>query len=366
MSVNHTGNLAGSQAGASFASALRDGLMCGLVSINEHRLVTSLAGEVQRILGANLNPPVLLEKLPRPLQEIAEEALASGEPIVGRAVTLVITGRGVASLVISAVPLSPGKKNAGVALVLNETSRTEEFDTNLFQLDRLATLGTLSASMAHEIKNALVAGKTFIDLLLEKHEDAELVGIVRRELARIDSILSRMLKFAAVDRPAFASVRVHEILEHSLRLVRPQLHDKLIGLNCSFQAAPDLIEGDDHQLQQAFVNLFLNALEAMAPNGTLTVQTESALAARAPARSRNSTPPPQVRVIIKDTGPGIAPENMGRLFEPFFTTKSQGTGLGLAITQHIIKEHRGAIEAESAPSQGTIFRIMLPVLAEAA
>ena len=368
MIANQTGRIAEGQTGTSFASALRDCMVCGLVLIGERRQITTLAGEAQKILGSSLNRklPFELEVLPIPLQKIADEVLASGEPIAGRAVNMFVAGRGNVPLRVSAVPLSPGKKHAGAALILSEATCTEELDQNLRRLDRLATLGTLSAGMAHEIKNALVAGKTFIDLLLEKHEDAELVGIVRREMARIDSILSRMLKFAGAERPAFASVRVHEILEHSLRLVRPQLDDKSIELNCSFQAAPDLIKGDDYQLQQAFVNLFLNALEAMEPKGTLTVETETGQADAPLRQTRDSSASPQVLVTIKDTGPGIAPENMPRLFEPFFTTKSEGTGLGLAITQHIIQEHRGAIEAESAPSRGTIFRIILPALAQAA
>lgn len=366
MSAKYTGNRAAGQAGASFANALRDRMVCGLILINERRQITTLSGEIQHLLGAKPAPPWALEALPLPLQKIAQEVLASGQSVASRTVTLPVSGRDAVAFVLSAFPLSPGNKPPGAALVLNEAPRVGELDPNLRQLDRLATLGTLSASMAHEIKNALVAGKTFIDLLLEKHEDAELVGIVRREMARIDSILSRMLKFAGSERPAFASVRVHEILEHSLRLVRPQLDDKSIGLSCSFQAAPDLINGDDHQLQQAFVNLFLNALEAMGSNGTLTVETATAPAISAPARSRQPAVPPQVRVTIKDTGGGIAPENMAHLFEPFFTTKPQGTGLGLAITQHIIKEHSGAIEAESALCQGTVFRILLPGRAGAA
>jgi signal transduction histidine kinase len=239
----------------------------------------------------------------------------------------------------------------------------QEFDLFLRRLDRLATIGTLSASMAHEIKNALVAGKTFIDLLLEQHPDAELVGIVRREMARIDSIVNQMLNFAGPERPAFVAVRLHEVLEHSLRLVQPQLEDKAIAISRSFRAANDLVSGDDFQLQQVFVNLLLNALEAMGANGRLAIETLAPPPASAVARRSRSGQAPQLLVAIKDTGAGIAPEHMGQLFEPFFTTKAQGTGLGLAITRHIIQEHGGAIEVESQLGRGTIFRIVLPTLA---
>jgi signal transduction histidine kinase len=148
-----------------------------------------------------------------------------------------------------------------------------------------------------------------------------------------------------------------------LRLVQPQLERKSVEVSRSFQAAPDLVQGDDYQLEQAFVNLFLNALEALGPNGTLSVATEVCSAQAKSARPGASMEGPQLRVTIKDTGAGIPPENMARLFEPFFTTKPKGTGLGLPITRRIILEHRGDISVQSRPGQGTTFQILLPASA---
>jgi signal transduction histidine kinase len=206
-----------------------------------------------------------------------------------------------------------------------------------------------------------VAGKTFIDLLLEKHQDAELVEIVRREMGRIDSIVNRILKFAGPTRVPFSLVHLHEVLDHSLRLVQHPLEGKLISLNRAFKAAPDLVHGDDCGLQQAFVNLFLNALEAMGPDGALTVATEIVSATVPPGASQEPASLRQCRVRIQDTGPGIRPEDKRHLFQPFFTTKPTGTGLGLAITRRIIQEHRGSITVESHLGQGTTFNIVLPV-----
>ena len=142
--------------------------------------------------------------------------------------------------------------------------------------------------------------------------------------------------------------------------MQPQLEGKAIALSRSFQAAPDRLNGDDYQLQQAFVNLFLNALEAMGPNGTLSVATETISADARPARRGASADRAQLRVAVKDNGAGIPPENLARLFEPFFTTKPDGTGLGLPITRRIILEHRGTITVESQPGQGTAFQVLLP------
>jgi two-component system sensor histidine kinase HydH len=162
-----------------------------------------------------------------------------------------------------------------------------------------------------------------------------------------------MLKFAAPAQAALGPVSLHEVLEHSLRLAQRQMQTQGLTLHRSFQAAPDLVEGNEFELQQALVNLLLNAVEATPPGGSITVGTERVLNDSAPAR---------LRVVIRDTGTGIAPENLGRLFQTFFTTKPNGTGLGLAVTQRIIRGHRGSISAESEPGKGTSFSILLPAL----
>jgi signal transduction histidine kinase len=221
------------------------------------------------------------------------------------------------------------------------------------RLDRLASLGLVSASMAHEIKNSMVAIKTFVDLLAQKNRDSELTDVVGRELRRIDAIVSQMLRFGATGRTTFTTVRVHDVLNHSLRLVEHQMSGKLISLNRNYKAEPDTSRGDEFQLQQAFMNLLFNAIEAMGANGALTVNTEIVSGENGERR---------LLVQIQDTGVGIAPENLGRLFEPFFTTKKNGTGLGLAISRRIVLEHRGNIRAQSEVAKGSTFGVLLPTL----
>ena len=245
-----------------------------------------------------------------------------------------------------------------MVLLLQDLTAAPRVEQNLRQLDRLASLGALSAGMAHEIKNALVVGKTFFDSLLEKNEDNELVGLVRRELGRIDSLVSQMLQFAAPAEPALSEVHLHEVLNYSLRLVEHQLKNKAILLDRSFVAVDDRVQGNQSQLEQAFVNLLLNAIDAMGPNGQLMVATETD--ALKPGRSGARKSPGQLRVTIKDDGIGISPENMGRLFGPFFTTKERGSGLGLSITRRILRGHGGVITVQSKPNQGAAFHILLP------
>lgn len=140
-------------------------------------------------------------------------------------------------------------------------------DANLQRLDRLANLGTLSAGIAHEIKNALVPIRTFIQLMLEKSDDRDLAVTVERELKRIDSMVSQMLRFAAPKPAAFARVQVKDVLETSLRLLQHQIDEKMVSVKRDYQAAPGIIDGDEAQLQQVVMNLLLNALESMTVDG---------------------------------------------------------------------------------------------------
>jgi signal transduction histidine kinase len=349
------GKLGRGREGLNLANVLREALVCAVVVVDSEKHLSLLAGETEEILGLRQRRAnqFSLNDLPQSLQKLAREAMASGRPIFDREIKLAIPRKGVHHVELSAVPVRPGAKESGVALVIRDLTSPKFLENDLRRLDRLASIGTLAAGMAHEIKNALVAGKTFVTSLLEKHQNDELVTIVRREMDRIDSIVSQMLKFASSPRPEFSPIHLHDVLDFSLRLVDPHFKGKSIVLNRSFHASADLVEGDDYQLQQAFVNLFLNSLEAMAPHGTLTVGTGA-------SNGRN------LEVTVRDTGAGISADIIDRLFEPFFTTKPNGTGLGLPITRRIIYEHGGSISVESQPNKGATFTILLPISHEAA
>ena len=352
--------------GLSLTGALGDCLACGVVVVSRRERIIACTAEAERMLRLRRGASgAALPALPARLRKMVREVISTNKPVTDRSVVLPAAGRASSALRVCAVPVASPSDKLQVVVVLNDIAAARRLEQDMRRLDRLASVGTLSASMAHEIKNALVAVKTFVDLLLEKNRDAELTDVVRRELRRIDSIVSQMLRFAGPARPAFSAVRLSDILDQSLRMVKHQLESKLISLNRAFNAAPDLVKGDDYQLEQAFLNLLLNAVEAMGPNGALTVATElvPSAAANPPVPDDGGTP--QVRVIIADTGIGIAPENMNRLFEPFFSTKQHGTGLGLPIAQRIVHEHSGAITVQSEVNKGTTFSILLPAHAKA-
>jgi signal transduction histidine kinase len=351
------------QGALDFAKVLRDCLGCAVISVDRGEKVTGFDARGEQLTGLK-TAGVLghsLDLLPPQIREIIHQTLSSGNGVAGREMVLHDASRGEVAVQATTVPTMDGHgKVSGAIAVLNDLSSAKKWEGHLRRLDRLHSVGTLSAGLAHEAKNAFVAVRTFVDLLLEQNKQADLAEIVRLEMNRIDSILTQMRKFSGPARPEFSTIALHPILEKSLQVIHHLLEEKKIVVVRSFGAAPDLLNGDKDLLEQAFINLFLNARDAMDLNGRLTVATE-----RLPAGSRIPGVPepaalPLLRVTIQDDGCGILPTNMGRLFEPFFTTKPDGTGLGLAITRRIVQEHSGMITAQSEVNKGTTFTLTLP------
>ena len=256
----------------------------------------------------------------------------------------------------------------GALVVLTDITALKRLELQIRRSDRLASLGTLSAGMAHEIKNPLVSIKTFAQLLPERYQDSDFretfSNLIGHEIDRIDSLVNQLLRFARPAKPVLRPMHVHEVLEKSLQLVGHRLYQKEIKLARSWQADVDTIRADADQLEQVFLNFFLNAMDAMKNGGELTVATEihagtewvSALS------GTNGDSHEVLRVTIRDDGEGIRKEDIPHVFDPFFTTKDYGTGLGLSVVHGIIQEHGGQIEVESEIRKGTAFHILLPLV----
>jgi signal transduction histidine kinase len=332
-------------AGQAFAMVLQDCVRCALIYVGADGQAESLNQDALPLLDREGDESVL--RLRSEIMALAAQVREQGKPAQGKP----ILAGGDAGLGAAGLTAAPVGSRGAVVVAVNRFSPAGPLEPDLKRLDRLASIGTISAGMAHEVKNALVAVKTFVDLFLEKQPDAELAAMVRTEMGRIDSIVGRLLKFARPAPPLRKEVSLHETLEYALRLLHPQLSGRAIAVRRSFRAEPDCVMGDESQLQQAFVNVLLNSCEAIGTGGALTVST---------VRDCSQAPPGFIRIDISDSGPGIIPAHMARMFEPFFTTKPDGTGLGLAITRRIVLDHGGNISVHSQERHGACLSISLP------
>jgi signal transduction histidine kinase len=199
-----------------------------------------------------------------------------------------------------------------------------------------------------------------VDLLGEQ-EETETTGLVRGEVDRINALLRQLMSLAGPPRVTPGMVGVHGAIETIMRLMTNQLRANKIEELLLLKAGNDRIQGDSKQIQQALLNLLLNAVDAMPNGGRLVVHTEVVVATEHISKLDPGNRVAQLQVEIRDTGPGIPEEVLPRLFTPFVTTKPGGTGLGLAITRRIIREHHGTIQVDSSPGRGTTFRILLPL-----
>lgn len=225
------------------------------------------------------------------------------------------------------------------------------------RVDRLSSLGQLSAGVAHEIRNPLASINFNIQLLSKRIQpDEKTIRIINNSLAgveRIKGLVKGMLDFSRPAPPQLKRESIHRAVEDAISLMDSQFSKHGIRVVQKLAAeAPD-ITFDSRQIQQVFVNILLNALQAMPEGGTVTV--ESRLGGETKELSR------YLSVYISDTGAGIPREHFSKIFDPFFTTKPEGTGLGLSIAHKVLEQHGAQIEIRSRVGQGTMFIIRFPI-----
>ncbi|HXH11123.1 MAG TPA: ATP-binding protein [Alphaproteobacteria bacterium] len=304
-----------------------------------------LGSPAERLIPCGLGLP-LLDTLTGKLVYTNYEAVlapASGPPLPIMLSTSVLRGR--------------ADEPAGAVLVFNDLSRIKALEEGKRRIERLAAIGAFSSRIAHEIKNPLVAIKTFAELLPERYADEEFRDTFARtmlhEVDRIDTLVQRLRGLSARSTSPLQPVSILAPLEEALCLLSAEVARRKIKVACQYDPALPPVMGDHDQLKQMFVNLCLNSLEAMGAGGTLTIAVRS--------ESGQEGPTYKLIIEISDTGTGIPTEHLSNIFEPFFTLKAEGTGLGLAICQGIIDYHRGSIVATNrADSPGALFTLTLP------
>jgi PAS domain S-box-containing protein len=247
----------------------------------------------------------------------------------------------------------------GRSAILRDITERRRLEEEKLRAERLAVIGTMSAKLAHEIRNPLSSITLNIDLVRDEvqtlsqnqpaagAESRALLQSLDTEVRRIQRVTEDYLKFARLPKPMPDRVQLNEILDQGLAFLDSLFTATNITVGKELDPALPVVNADEGQLWQAILNLIRNAIEAMPRGGTLTVRTEI----------RND----RVVLTIRDTGKGMAEHERAQVFTPFFSTKVGGTGLGLPLTQQIINEHSGQIHCESVPEQGTTFIIELPV-----
>lgn len=304
------------------------------------------------LLCVDQPPPTSLDVLPPSLAVLAREVLETARTVEQQRIALP-ENEGQPSIAVATASPKVGKSGTEGVVVVFTAVRHEPAETRFQHLERLARIGVLSTSLAHELRNALVAVKTFTDILAEQQSSDDFVETVTRELDRANIIAEQMLNYSRPSPAEKDAVSIHEILERVLWLTQSKFKEAGADPSTRFEAESDTVFGDPGQLEQVFLNLVLNAIDSLNIDKRVSIETRLV--------QPEGQPQPNIQITIVDTGTGVSPEHLPQLFQPFFTTKKQGTGLGLYLAQRIMREHAGGIKVDSAEGQGTTVQVTLPV-----
>jgi len=247
----------------------------------------------------------------------------------------------------------------GKIISFRDMTNVLKLQEEILRMDRLVSVGELSSGIAHEIRNPLAGIKTTAQALGEEMEQddpkREYLNRITKEIDRLNDLLKTFFSFAKPQKLKLMVCNIKEIVNEIIPLLIKDIANK--GINFTEEYAPDLpkVRVDFNQMHQVFLNLFLNAIQAMQKGGELKIKAESI--ASAPLVNPGKD---YVQISISDTGKGIPGHDINKVFDPFFTTRPKGIGLGLSITYQIIKKHGGNIKVESKVDRGTTFIITLP------
>ncbi len=358
------------QDGKIYNDILLDNLVSGVIATDSEQRISVFNHEAERITGLESGTIIgkTVEVLPKALVRVFDHTLTTGEGVRNRDARLRLSnGEAVPIQIGSSVFYGHEGAVSGALLVFNDLSVVKRLETQVRRTAHLASVGTLSAGMAHEIKNPLVTLKTFSQLLDEQYQDPEFrqtfSELVGKEVNRIDRIVNQLLKFGRPAKAQLAEISLQEVVEQSLQLVSVPMRKKNVELEVDWHVSSSETAGDPRLLEQAFVNFFLNAIDAMEGGGELRVILRVVKQPLPCAKDREDVLPDRyLSVSIQDSGVGIRQEDLPHVFDPFFTTKSTGTGLGLSVVHSIIQEHGGMIDVESEEGVGTTFHVLYPVV----
>lgn len=341
-----------------FKNTVFENVETGILTFNHLKQVSSVNGPACRILAIERPEQEcdwrqLLADWPE-LGELIETWFVAGSSLGQEAerhyVTLERNGRTL-TYRMAMFPIR-FQQHPGWLLTIEDLTERVNMREKMARMDRLASLGRMSAGIAHEVRNPLTGVSLLLDelhdRLIGKEADQQLIQKALGEIERLEVLVNEMLRFATMPAPQLVTGQIENVLQDSLFLIRKQCQRKKVQLVESIATELPSVKLDSDRMKQVMLNLYNNALDAMVAGGCLKVSAQQ--------QGDN------IVVTVADTGPGIPAEQIPLVFEPFYTSKGgQGTGLGLSISYNIISDHGGKIEVECLPGQGTVFRIALPI-----
>ncbi|MCC6745776.1 MAG: PAS domain S-box protein [Acidobacteria bacterium] len=344
-----------------FSASIIESVNVGILVIDSSGIITTWNSALEEMLGIGRDEALGSSAL----QIFNEEMITTLRAVTGTAAWVVGDVRHLYKFrtvrrddrpIVINLSLAPFEDTAhtlaGTLVVVEDVTDRLKLEDQLQQSDKLSSIGLLAAGVAHEVNTPLAGISSYTQMLLGQIPDSDpksrLLEKVLLQTERASGIVNNLLNFSRTSGSDFAALDLNRVLEDTLQLMEIQLHKSNVTIKRTYAEELPEAYGNASKLQQVFMNLILNARDAMASGGTLDIETETA--------------DHMLVVRIRDTGIGIAAENITKIYDPFYTTKSvgQGTGLGLAVSYGIVQEHAGRIFVDSQPGVGTTFTIKIP------
>ncbi len=339
----------------------------GLITINFDGNITFINTAALQTVGYTfkdlVNKPVnLLFADSSEAETILHEVTVSRNMYESQEINLISRRGNIIPIGFSTTLLKNGEHDQeGVIFSFRDLTQIRSFKMQMERMDRLATLGEVSAGIAHEIRNPLAGIKTSAQVLEESFAPgdfrAELIGRIVKEIDRANELLKRFFKFARPGRPKQEFINLHLLLDGIILLLKSRLRKNNIKLTTQYADELPHIYVDENQLEQVIINLILNAIDAIENGGEITIRTHLETGRK---QKKDGMPADMVCLTIVDTGCGIKKENLEKIFNPFFTTKSHGVGLGLSISSRLLEENECQVQVESEEGIGSTFNIYVP------
>ena len=336
-----------------FSENIVESINVGVLAAGLDDRVESWNSQMESLTGITRDEAVgrhLSDVLPEDL--CAQLTIARGETGVHHIYKFVFAGSREATVNIAIAPLiARDQQQIGRLVIFDDITDRSDLERRLVQADKLSSIGLLAAGVAHEVNTPLAVISTYAQMLAKQVQGDEQKSRMLEKIAgqtfRASEIVNSLLNFSRTSTTEVSEVNINRVIQETLSLIDHQLKKAGITVNTRLDAVSP-VKGSPGKLQQVFLNLFLNARDAMEQGGTLEIETSSDDAG--------------VHIDVLDTGHGISSENLHRIFDPFFTTKGakKGTGLGLSVSYGIMQEHNGVIEAFQRPGGGTRFRLEFP------